>query len=53
MNGGRKKWENENRKYTKEEPNPTQTKYIASAPDEGLRAYLDDVKRSFKKLKLD
>ena len=45
INGGRKKWENENREYSKEEPKPTQTKYIASAPDEGLRAYLDDVKR--------
>jgi len=52
INGGRKKWENENRKYTKEEPKPTQTNYIASAPDEGLRAYLDDVKRSFKKIEV-
>ncbi len=45
--------ENENRKYTKEEPQTVPTKYVASAPDEGLRAYLDDVKRSFKKVKFD
>src|SRR6185437_13766361 len=49
MNGGRKKWESENRPYTKDEPQVTPTNYVASAPDEGLRAYLDDVKRSFNK----
>lgn len=49
MNGGRKKWEMENRPYTKEEPTANPSKYIASAPDEGIRAYLDDVKRSFRK----
>nr|MBA3749784.1 sulfurtransferase [Nitrosopumilus sp.] len=52
MNGGRKKWEIEGRQYTKEEPQPTPTKYVASAPDEGIRAYLDDVKRSFKKIEV-
>jgi thiosulfate/3-mercaptopyruvate sulfurtransferase len=40
MNGGRKKWESENRKY------------VAAAPDEGIRAYLDDVKRSFQKVEV-
>lgn len=49
MNGGRKKWESEGRPYTKEEPEITPTKYVASAPNEGIRAYLDDVKRSLRK----
>lgn len=49
MNGGRKKWEAEGRPYTKEEPPTNPSKYVASAPDEGIRAYLDDVKRSLKK----
>lgn len=49
MNGGRKKWEAEGRPYTKEEPTTNPSKYVASAPDEGIRAYLDDVKRSLKK----
>jgi thiosulfate/3-mercaptopyruvate sulfurtransferase len=49
MNGGRKKWENENRPYTKDEPTPNPSNYVAAAPDEGVRAYLDDVKRSFRK----
>jgi thiosulfate/3-mercaptopyruvate sulfurtransferase len=49
MDGGRKKWEQENRPYTKEEPPSTPTEYVAAAPDEGIRAYLDDVKRSFNK----
>lgn len=49
MNGGRKKWEAEGRPYTKEEPATNSSKYVASAPDEGIRAYLDDVKRSLKK----
>ena len=49
MNGGRKKWEMENRSYTKDEPAAMPSKYIASAPDEGVRAYLDDVKRSLRK----
>ncbi|VFJ12837.1 sulfurtransferase [Candidatus Nitrosocosmicus franklandus] len=49
MNGGRKKWESEGRPYTKEEPVITPTNYVASAPNEGIRAYLDDVKRSLRK----
>jgi len=49
MNGGRKKWENENRPYTKVEPTPNPSNYVAVPPDEGVRAYLDDVKRSFSK----
>jgi thiosulfate/3-mercaptopyruvate sulfurtransferase len=46
MNGGRKKWELENRKYTTEEPQIKPTEYKSAPPDEGLRAYLFDVWRS-------
>ena len=35
--------------YTKDEPTPNPSKYVAAAPDEGVQAYLDDVKRSFRK----
>ena len=49
MNGGRKKWEAEGRPYTKEEPTTNPSNYVASAPDEGIRAYIDDVKRSLQK----
>ena len=46
MNGGRKKWELEKRQYTKDEPQVQLTKYVAQPPDEGLRAYLFDVRRA-------
>lgn len=46
MNGGRKKWEMEKRAYTTEEPKIPSTTYVALPPDEGLRAYLFDVRRS-------
>jgi thiosulfate/3-mercaptopyruvate sulfurtransferase len=49
MNGGRRKWEIENREYTKEEPIPKSSKYIAQPPDEGIRAYLPDVKRAIER----
>jgi thiosulfate/3-mercaptopyruvate sulfurtransferase len=49
MNGGRKKWENENRPYTKDEPVARPSNYVAASPDESIRAYLDDVKRSYRK----
>ena len=51
MNGGRKKWETENREYTKEEPYASlrPSKYISQPPDEGLRAYLPDVKRAIER----
>jgi len=49
MNGGRKKWELEKKPYIKDEPQVTKTKYVAQPPDEGLRAYLFDVKRSLDK----
>ncbi len=49
MNGGRKKWEIENRSYTKDEPPIQKTNYVAQPPNEGLRAYLFDVRRSLDK----
>jgi thiosulfate/3-mercaptopyruvate sulfurtransferase len=49
MNGGRRKWEMENREYTKEEPITKSSKYVAQPPDEGIRAYLPDVKRAIER----
>ncbi|MGH9992927.1 MAG: sulfurtransferase [Nitrososphaera sp.] len=50
MNGGRKKWEMEQREYTKDEPAAQQSKYVANPPDEGVRAYLPDVRRALDKM---
>ena len=49
MNGGRKKWELENKGYTTDEPQIQSTDYKSAPPDEGLRAYLFDVKRALDK----
>ena len=49
MNGGRKKWEIEKKPYTKDETQTQRTKYVAQPPNEGLRAYLFDVKRAVDK----
>ncbi len=49
MNGGRKKWELENRDYTTDEPQISPSQYIGQPPDEGLRAYLFDVSRGIGK----
>ena len=49
MNGGRKKWEIETRSYTKDEPQIQKTNYVAQPPNEGLRAYLFDVRRALDK----
>jgi len=49
MNGGRKKWEIENRSYTKDELQISRTNYVAQPPNEGLRAYLFDVRRALDK----
>lgn len=46
MNGGRKKWELEERAYTTVEPKVEPSKYNAAPPNEGLRAYSHDVKRA-------
>jgi len=40
MNGGRKKWIEEDRPLTKEEPSYPRTVFRADQPDENLRAYL-------------
>ncbi len=50
MNGGRKKWELENREYTTDEPQLQDTEYKSTPPDEGLRAYLFDVWRSLDRI---
>lgn len=44
MNGGRKKWETEQRQYVKDEPTFQQTKYLSKPPNDELRAYLQEVK---------
>ena len=49
MDGARKKWELEKRPYTIEEPKVMPTTYVAQPPNEGLRAYLFDVKRAINK----
>ena len=49
MNGGRKKWEIENRSYTKDEPQIPRTNYVSQPPNEGLRAYLFDVRRALER----
>jgi len=46
MNGGRKKWELENREYTTEEPQIEKTSYSAKEPDEQIRDYLNGVKKA-------
>jgi thiosulfate/3-mercaptopyruvate sulfurtransferase len=43
MNGGRKKWELEQRPYTTEVPAHARKQYSASAPDLSLRAFLKDI----------
>jgi len=49
MNGGRKKWEMEKRKYTTDEPQQRSSHYVAQPPDEGIRAYLPDVRRAIER----
>jgi thiosulfate/3-mercaptopyruvate sulfurtransferase len=46
MNGGRKKWELEKKPYTRDESQIQKTRYVSLPPDEGLRAYLFDVRRA-------
>lgn len=43
MNGGRAKWEAEDRPYTKDVPHFEATTYHAQSMDESIRAYRDDV----------
>lgn len=49
LDGGRRKWEVESRKYTKEEPQIRSSNYVAQSQDEGIRAYSPDVKRSLER----
>jgi thiosulfate/3-mercaptopyruvate sulfurtransferase len=49
MNGGRKKWELEKKQYTKDEPQIQRTKYVSQPSNEGVRAYLFDVRRALDK----
>ena len=46
MNGGRKKWELENRPYVTTEPLSTSTQYTVKNVNHNLRAFMDDVKKS-------
>jgi thiosulfate/3-mercaptopyruvate sulfurtransferase len=43
MDGGRKKWMEENRATTKDKPSPAKASYKAKDPDKKLRARRDDV----------
>ena len=45
MDGGRLKWGNEGRPFTKEVPQYRKTEYHAEGPDDGIRAFRDDVFR--------
>ncbi|MDG6908281.1 MAG: sulfurtransferase [Nitrososphaerota archaeon] len=49
MNGGRKKWIDEDKPLNKEVPNFPQTTYKVSNIDTKLRVYLDDVKEALGK----
>ena len=49
MNGGRKKWEMEKREYVKDDPQAQVTRYVARPADEGVRAYMPDVRRAIEK----
>jgi len=43
MNGGRKKWETEQKQYVKDVPTFQKTNYTAKPPNDELRAYLQEV----------
>jgi thiosulfate/3-mercaptopyruvate sulfurtransferase len=46
MNGGRKKWIEEDNPITKEVPTTEMVQYKASKGDESIRVYLDDVRKA-------
>ena len=48
MNGGRSKWESENRPMTKEVPHYPATTYHAQSMDETIRAFREDVANGLK-----
>jgi thiosulfate/3-mercaptopyruvate sulfurtransferase len=43
LDGGRAKWEAENRQYTREVPTYAPTNYVAKEPDNSIRAFRDEV----------
>jgi thiosulfate/3-mercaptopyruvate sulfurtransferase len=45
INGGRKKWIEEDKPFSKDIPEYQRTAFKASGPDETIRAYLDDVRK--------
>ncbi|MGI0092286.1 MAG: sulfurtransferase [Nitrososphaerales archaeon] len=49
MNGGRKKWIEEDKSLTKDAPNFPRTSYKAGKPDEKIRVYLNDVRDALGK----
>jgi thiosulfate/3-mercaptopyruvate sulfurtransferase len=51
MNGGRAKWEKENRPLVKDESSYPQTKYTARQPDKNIRAFRDEVFKQVEKKK--
>jgi thiosulfate/3-mercaptopyruvate sulfurtransferase len=46
INGGRKKWLQEDRALTKDVPNYSKGNFAANEPDSNIRVFLDEVKRS-------
>ena len=46
MNGGRKKWIAEDRQMTRDTSSFTRTQFKASGPDQGIRTYMDYVRKS-------
>lgn len=49
MNGGRKKWIEEQRPISREVPSPKPVKYKAKDPDNTLRAFLPEVQKAVEK----
>jgi thiosulfate/3-mercaptopyruvate sulfurtransferase len=49
MNGGRKKWLEEDRAVTKDNPSYPRGNFKASGPDENIRTYLNSVSQSINK----
>jgi thiosulfate/3-mercaptopyruvate sulfurtransferase len=46
MNGGRKKWIEEDKPLTKDAPTVVRSEYKVSRTDESVRVYLDDVRKA-------
>jgi len=51
LNGGRKKWVDEDRPLTREVPQYPRTSYPRPVPHESLRAYYDDVRQRLDKVR--